>query len=56
MDNILIDLKIQIKHLEQENEALKKKIDLMYSNWDFDNRRFQELKEQVKKSELTLTI
>ena len=48
MDNILIDLKIQIQHLEVENEALKKKIVLMYSNWDFDSKQYQELKEKYK--------
>jgi hypothetical protein len=56
MDNIIIDQRIHIQHLEQENEALKKKIVLMYENWQYDNRRFQELKEQLKKIELTLTI
>ena len=56
MENIVIDQRIQIQHLEQANEALKKKIVLMYENWEYDNKRFQELKEQVKKCELTLTI
>ena len=42
MENIIIDKTIQIHHLEQENKALKKKIDLMYSNWDYDNQKYQE--------------
>jgi hypothetical protein len=50
MENIIIDQKQKIHNLEEENEALKKKIVLMYQNWDFDNKKYQELKEQVKKS------
>ena len=48
MDNILIDLKIQIQCLEQENVALKKKIVLMYENWHYDSKQYQELKEKYK--------
>ncbi len=45
MENIIIDLKFQIQSLEEENVALKRKIVLMYENWNYDNKRFQELKE-----------
>ena len=44
MENIIIDQRMQIQKLELENIALKKKIILMYSNWDFDNQKYQDLK------------
>jgi len=40
MENQLVDLKIRIKELEKENNALKSKMTLMYSNWQFDFERF----------------
>ncbi len=48
MENQLIDLKIRIQELEKENTALKSKMALMYSNWQFDYQRFTELKEKCK--------
>ncbi len=54
MENIIIDQKIQIQQLEEENIALKKKIDLMYSNWDYDSCRYQELKLEIKELNLFL--
>ena len=56
MENIVIDQRIQIQHLEQENEALKKKIDLIYSNWDYDNQKYQELKITNKEINQQLKI
>ena len=47
MDNIIIDLKIKIQQLEIENKALKQKIKLMYSNWDYDNQKYQDLKNKL---------
>ena len=49
MENIIIDLKLRITELEQENKALKSKINLMYSNWKFDYGRFMELKALIYK-------
>ena len=49
MENIIIDLKLKISELEQENKALKSKINLMYSNWKFDYGRFMELKALIYK-------
>ena len=46
--NDLIILQNKISALEQENEILKKKIDLMYSNWVYDYFRFTELKEKCR--------
>ena len=46
MDNVIIDQKIQIQNLEEENKALKSKIELMYKNWNFDNQKYQYLKEK----------
>ena len=50
MDNQLVDLKIRIKELEKENIALKSKMSLMYSNWQFDFERFTLLKAKCKRS------
>ena len=50
MENQLVDLKIRIKELEKENTALKSKMMLMYSNWNFDFNRFTELKAKCKRS------
>ena len=47
-NNIIIDQKFQIQQLEEENVALKRKIVLMYENWNFDNQKYQELKELYK--------
>ena len=49
MENIIVDLKLKISELEQENKALKSKIALMYSNWKFDYGRFMELKALIYK-------
>jgi hypothetical protein len=48
MENIIIDLKIRIQQLEQENNALKSKMTLIYSNWQYDYSRFNELKTKCK--------
>ena len=48
MENIIIDQKFQIQQLEEENVALKRKIVLMYEIWNFDNQKYQELKELYK--------
>ena len=50
MENQLVDLKIRIKELEKENIALKSKMTLMYSNWQFDFERFTLLKAKCKRS------
>ena len=50
MENQLVDLKIRIKELEKENNALKSKMSLMYSNWHFDFERFTLLKAKCKRS------
>ena len=49
MENQLVDLKIRIKELEKENIALKSKMTLMYSNWNFDFERFTLLKAKCKR-------
>ena len=43
-----IDLKLKNEELIKENNALKSKMALMYSNWNFDFNRFTELKEKCK--------
>ncbi len=49
MENQLIDvLKLKIQELTKENNALKSKMTLMYSNWAYDFHRFTELKEKCK--------
>ncbi len=48
MENIIIDLKIKIQELENTNIALKTKMTLMYSNWQFDYSRFEQLKAKCK--------
>ena len=48
MENIIIDLKIKIVELEKENMALKTKMTLMYSNWNYDYNRFNELKAKCR--------
>jgi hypothetical protein len=45
---IKVDYQNKIRALEQENESLKQKISLMYSNWQYDYNRFTELKEKYK--------
>ena len=42
----MIDLKLTIKKLEEENLALRTKMTLLYSNWSYDYKRFIELKEK----------
>ena len=54
MENIIIDQKIEIQQLEEENIALKRKIVLMYENWDYDNKKYQELKLENKEIKLFL--
>ena len=49
MENIIIDLKLKIQDLEKENQALKSKMSLMYSNWHFDFTRFTLLKEKCRR-------
>ena len=48
MENIIIDLKIKNEELIKENNALKSKMTLIYSNWAYDFHRFTELKEKCK--------
>ena len=48
MENQLIELKIRNQELEKENTALKSKMSLMYTNWQFDFERFTLLKEKCK--------
>jgi hypothetical protein len=49
MENQLIDvLKLKIQELTTENNALKGKMTLMYSNWSYDYNRFILLKEKCK--------
>jgi hypothetical protein len=48
MENIIVDLKLKIQELTTENNALKSKMSLMYSNWQFDFERFTLLKEKCK--------
>ncbi len=50
MENIIIDLKIQIQKLENENNALKIKMTLMYSNWNYDFQKYDALKEKCRKN------
>ena len=50
MENIIIDLKIQIQKLENENNALKTKMTLMYSNWQYDFLKYDALKEKCRKN------
>ena len=38
------ELNLRIAKLEKENIALKAKINLMYVNWNYDSKRFEELK------------
>ena len=38
----------QIETLKKENEALNRQVKLMYSNWNFDYKRFEELKAKCK--------
>ena len=47
------DLKIaeqdkQIKDLQEQNIALERKMALMYYNWNYDYKRFSEIKERTK--------
>ncbi len=51
MENQLIDLKLRIQELEKENNALKGKMTLIYSNWSYDYNRFAELKEKCKRDD-----
>ena len=48
MDPELAILQTKIAKLEVENEALKNKITLMYNNWWYDYKRFEELKAQCR--------
>ena len=48
MENLIVDLKLRIQELEKENIALKSKMMLMYSNWNYDFNRFNELKAKCK--------
>ena len=45
---IKVDYQNKIRALEAENESLKRKIELMYSNWQYDYTRFTELKEKCR--------
>jgi hypothetical protein len=55
MDNLIIDLKIKIISLETENIALKRKMDQIYKDWNYDTNKYNELKQQFKKLKLTTT-
>ena len=56
MENILIDLKIKVENLEVENKALKRKMEQMYVNWNYDYKRFKKLKEFLKEKNITVDI
>ena len=56
MENILIDLKIKVENLEVENKALKRKMEEMYVNWNYDYKRFKKLKEFLKEKNITVDI
>ena len=34
--------------LKSENQALKRQVQLMYHNWNFDYKRFEELKAKCR--------
>ena len=51
MENQLVDLKLRIQELERENLALKTKMTLMYSNWNFDFNKYTLLKEKCRRSQ-----
>ena len=51
-EEIKVDYQNKIRALEAENESLKQKIELMYSNWNYDYTRFTELKEKCKLTEI----
>ena len=42
------ELEKQIETLRVENIALKAKIALLYNNWNYDYKRFIDLKEETK--------
>jgi len=48
MDNIIIDLRIENIKLRQENQALKEKMTLMYSNWKYDYDKYEILKQKCR--------
>ena len=52
LDNIHLEkIEEQEKEIKKLNDiiiALKVKMELMYNNWNYDNLRFQELKEKCK--------
>ena len=52
LDNIHLEkIAEQEKEIKKLNDiiiALKLKMELMYDNWNYDNVRFQELKEKCK--------
>ncbi len=52
LDNIHLEkIAEQEKEIKKLNDiiiALKVKMELMYNNWNYDNVRFQELKEKCK--------
>ena len=50
--DLMILIQNKIRALEIENEFLKQKIDLMYSNWEYDYNRFTELKQKCKLTEI----
>ena len=54
MESMIIDLKMELSQFKEENIALKQKIVLMYSNWDYDNQKYQELKLEIKELNLFL--
>ena len=52
LDNIHLEkIEEQEKEIKKLNDiiiALKVKMELIYNNWNYDNVRFQELKEKCK--------
>jgi hypothetical protein len=45
---MLIDTKLELTKLRDENKALKEKIDQLYKDWLFDSNQYKILKEKYK--------
>ena len=56
MENILIDLKIKVENLEVENKALKRKMEQIYENWNYDYNKYKKLKEILKQKNITVDV
>jgi hypothetical protein len=47
-DKTVTELNETIKLLEEQITALKRQVSLLYCNWNFDYKRFEELKAQCR--------